>query len=254
MLMRLLFLSRVPLAFLALTACSNQIVSTTAAGGSTSTSGTQATNATTGTHATTGTQSTSNTASTGSGVSHGCKTSADCNGNPCVALTPGGYQVCITPPPEATMCIDMMTDQCCTSADCAAKGGGGCYAAMNLQFCGGAQLSSNWCVKDGCMSDADCAGTGSPAICAPAGAFSEPKRECFAAYCKTDADCTTMAGGACVVIGNNGCCKLPAPFGLACVYPGDCVNNTDCGNTQQQCGINPATGRSQCQMAQGCPG
>lgn len=255
MLMRLHFLSTAPLAFIALTACSNQIVSTTAAGGATSTTGTQGTNATTGTHATTATTGTQSTGtSTGSGVSHGCKSSADCNGNPCVPLTPGGYQVCITLPPEATTCTDPMTDQCCTSADCASKGGGSCYAAMYLQFCGGAQLLSNMCVKDGCMSDADCAGFGEPAICAPAGAFNEAKRQCFVAYCKTDADCTAKPGGACVVVGNNNCCKLPAPSGLACVYPGDCIQNGDCGTMQQQCAINTMTHESQCQMTVGCPG
>ena len=171
----------------------------------------------------------------------------------CAALTPGGYQVCLTVPPEATACQMMGTDQCCTTADCATKGGGGCFGSQNLQFCGGAQLQSNQCVADGCTSDADCVKNVGPAICAPAGAFNSPKRFCLTAYCKTDADCSAKPGGACLLIGNNDCCKFASPDGLGCVYSGDCVKNTDCP-MGDSCTIDP-TGRSMCKQGVGaCPG
>lgn len=112
-------------------------------------------------------------------------------------------------------------------------------------------LPYNECVDDQCTKDSDCMG-GQPSICAPAGAFGYPKRQCFPAYCKTDADCNKMPGGACIVVGENPCCTLPSPDGLACVYPGDCVKDKDCpGGT---CTIDPTKSESACGPADpGCP-
>jgi hypothetical protein len=243
--MRFLLLWATPLALATLTGCNGNVIRTSSAGGSASTTTSN------GTGSTTGSQSTS----TGTGGPHGCQSAADCGGKTCAPLTPGGYQVCLTAPPEATMCQGMMgVDQCCTSADCATKGGGSCYASMNLQFCGGAQLQANLCVADGCTTDADCVKNAGPAICAPAGAFNSPKRVCLAAYCKTDLDCTAKPGGACLLVGNNDCCKYASPDGLACVYAGDCVKNTDCP-MGDACHIDMTTGRSACKQGIGaCPG
>jgi Cys-rich repeat protein len=195
------------------------------------------------------------TSSTSSGsVSHGCKTNADCGGGTCQALTPGGYSVCLSTPAEATTCqMGGPPMQCCSSAQCASMGGGSCYPSQSLQFCGGAQLQSNTCVTDRCTSDADCVKNTAPAICAPAGTFGNPMRFCLNAWCKTDADCTTKPGGACVLVGNNPCCKLPAPDGLACVYPGSCVTDSDCPKGQV-CHLD-SSGVSRCTANMiGCPG
>ncbi len=172
----------------------------------------------------------------------------------CVPLTPGGFQVCLTIPPEATTCMGMMgTDQCCTSADCASKGGGKCYASTNLQFCGGAQLQENLCVADQCTKDSDCTMNGTNGVCAPAGAFDSPTRTCVTAYCKTDADCKASPGGACLLVGNNDCCKYPSPAGLGCVYPGACTKTSDC-MMGELCTID-SSGKSVCKTGfMGCPG
>jgi hypothetical protein len=125
---------------------------------------------------------------------------------------------------------------------------------MDLQFCGGAQIQANLCVADQCKTDADCVKNSAPAICAPAGAFSSPGRACLNAWCKTDADCTAKAGGACLLIGNNPCCKYPQPDGLGCVYPGDCTKDADCP-MGDACHIDTGTGESHCTQAIGaCPG
>src|SRR5262245_18697358 len=51
-----------------------------------------------------------------------CKSDADCQfGGPCLPVTPGGYKVCGSFPPEATECdpSDPSGLMCCKSADCA---------------------------------------------------------------------------------------------------------------------------------------
>jgi hypothetical protein len=126
-------------------------------------------------------------------------------------------------------------DTCCTSADCA--NGARCYASLVITECSGgpAQPLYNTCVNDECATDADCAGKGSGQICAPAGAFDHPVRACLAAHCRTDADCTARPCGACVPVAQP-CCAYPA--GLACVYPGGCHDNADCG-AGNTCEIDP---------------
>ncbi len=118
-------------------------------------------------------------------------------------------------------------DACCDSTECT---GGSCYAAADLQFCGGAFPEFNVCSADACVSDADCTASSPSSLCAPAGAFGQPKRFCLTAYCKTDADCTAEAGGLCRLVGGDPCCSHPAPDGLGCVYPGGCAVDADCPN------------------------
>ncbi len=178
-----------------------------------------------------------------------CATAADCPGGSCGELTPGGYKVCLTIPPPASGCSTSM-DQCCTSADC--PNGAPCYSTDVITICKGgpAMPIFNECVADSCASDTDCAGGTGPQICAPAGAFGYPLHACFPAACHTDADCTAAPCGACVTVSSS-CCALPA--GLACVYPGGCRKDADCG-TGNSCLIDPASGASHCVTgSQPCP-
>src|SRR6185437_5821899 len=138
-------------------------------------------------------------------------------------------------------------NQCCTTSDCTA--GAGCYPAGEIQACGGAFPGYNICISDSCASDADCAKN---EICAPAGAFGYPKRQCFAADCKMDADCTAKPGGACVPIGGNHCCSLPIPDGLGCGYPGNCAGGTSCPSGQE-CRLDTTSGMASCQPTNPCP-
>src|SRR6185312_15335209 len=116
-------------------ACGSNVVSQQTGGASTSSTthtgaggiaSTAASTAATGTggatssmfsSATTGSTTASTSSSgTGGGSAHGaCQTSADCGGNPCEPITPGGYLVCLTPVAEATSCQFMgPPNQCCT--------------------------------------------------------------------------------------------------------------------------------------------
>jgi hypothetical protein len=189
-------------------------------------------------------------ASTGGGVHGDCMTNADCGSGMCVPITPGGYLICVDDPMQATTCP--MGSTCCTASDCTPNGG--CYEAMDLQFCGGAQLGGNGCAADACQKDSDCTTQFGPGLCTPSGAFGLPKRQCLAGFCRTDADCNAKPGGACMLVGENPCCSHDQPNGLGCVYPGDCVKNADCGGTNQ-CQLDTATGGSHCtQGPGGCPG
>lgn len=230
------------LGVLGLAGCDSTIETATGSGGSGGSTSANTTSAMSTTVAT--------STSTSSGMQSGeCSTAADCNGAPCIELTPGGYTVCASMPDEATMCQGAGADECCDSTDCAA---GACYEAVDLQFCGGAFPAFNVCVDDACTTDADCTASSTNSICAPASAFGQPKRFCMTAYCKTDADCTAEAGGVCRLVGNDPCCSHPAPDGLACVYPGDCALDADCPN-DGTCHLD-ANGASQCGPPNmGCP-
>jgi len=230
-----------------LAACGNVIVDssgTTGSGAGTTGSGA----GTTGTGGSTTATGGSTTSGCGGSTAGDCQTDADCMGGTCAPLTPGGYLVCLDVAPPATSCAVPKTpmDQCCTSADC--KGGKACYSTGVLTLCLGGPPPEiyNACVSDQCQSDADCAAGTAPAICAPAGAFNYPLRECFTAYCRTDADCTAQPCGACVTV-SQPCCGVPA--GLACVYPGGCSKNADCGQGST-CQIDPAKGAGVCTTAQ----
>ena len=179
-----------------------------------------------GTSATTGVGAST---STGSGGSPGdCATNDDCPGGQCVEIVPGGFRVCVTLPPEATQCDPSHTqDQCCTSADCAAQGGGRCYDNQSIPFCGGAfPAPENVCFVDSCTADADCfGGTTGETVCAPAGVSGFPGKSCVMTFCRADSDCTAQAGGICAPV-QDACCGLVA--GLACIYPDGCRSNADC--------------------------
>lgn len=182
-----------------------------------------------------------------------CQSSADCSGNPCVEATPGGYKICQTAPPEATGCTNdagPITDGCCTSADC--QGGGLCFDQSKLPACGGPfPASYNACIGDACQGDADCADSeGIPRVCAPRGAWGNPVRACVNAYCKTDADCAAAEGGRCAPV-LWACCATP--LGLACVYPGGCTRDSDCG-TDGTHACQVKDGKGQCVAGPtGCP-
>ena len=182
----------------------------------------------------------------GSGGAGGdCTTSADCGGAPCVAIVPGGFRVCAPVPPEATSCVPARpTDQCCTSADCAATGGGRCYFSNGLPFCGGAvPAPANICFSDNCTRDEDCfGGTTGEAACVPAGVSGFPGRACLMTFCRRDADCTAEPGGVCATV-RDACCGLVA--GLACVYRSGCRTNADC--EAGSCVLDTARGIGRCE-------
>jgi hypothetical protein len=207
---------------------------TTGTGGT----GTSATSAVTGT----------SSGSTCTGPTGDCMTDADCGSGACAPVTPGGYRVCLEMPPEATSCSPPLngTTQCCKSADCKQ---GKCYSTKSVPRCAGPAQIYNECAVDTCTSDAQCANELFPPICIPAGAFGYPTRTCFAAYCHTDADCTAQPCGVCAPI-TGPCCSFPA--GLACVYPGGCTKNADCG-PNKACMINPMTRSSECTYPPPCP-
>jgi len=167
-----------------------------------------------------------------------CSTDADCNGQHCVEVAPGGYKICLHPPPEATTCSPPggpEPDQCCKSTEC--QGGGKCYSSQSLPYCGGVGIPMhNQCAGDGCQKDGDCFGPVAQ-ICAPAGAFGSPGKACVNAYCKTDADCTAKPDGRCRPI-LQGCCAIPE--GLACVYAGGC-DAACAADGGKHCEIDPAS-------------
>jgi hypothetical protein len=185
------------------------------------------------------------------GVGGDCTGDAQCKGGHCLELTPGGYKVCAQVPPEATACMTMAQDKCCSSADC--TGGGKCYPSTDLGgACAGPFMPPhNECVTEQCTKDADCAAVVSqvPTICAPAGTIGYPTRFCFIAYCRTNADCTAASGGRCATIGQP-CCTTPA--GLGCVYPGGCAQDSDCQSGS--CHLDEASGTGRCLPGvAGCP-
>lgn len=199
-----------------------------------------------------GTSTTGTTTTTSSGGSlptGDCQAQSDCGGAECAPLTPGGYKVCLQLPPEATGCDvgGNPPDQCCGSADCPE---GKCYSSMDVPLCGGVQPLYNECVVDECQSDGDCK-LGVPALCVPAGAYG-PMRRCVVAYCKTNADCLAEPGGYCAPI-ENPCCQIP--LAVACVYPGGCHEQADCGaDFTKRCDIDPATKKAVCMDGGvGCP-
>lgn len=191
------------------------------------------------------TGSASSDASSGSGGSIGdCTTNDDCEGAPCVPIVPGGYRVCAALPPEATSCDPAhIDDQCCSSADCAKRGGGRCYLSSDFPFCGGAVPPlHNLCAHDGCTNDADCfGGTTGQAACVPPGVTGFPMASCLMTFCRQDADCKAAPGGYCAPVVDP-CCGLLA--GLACIYPGGCRSNLDCESGG--CVLDTAKGVGRC--------
>lgn len=178
--------------------------------------------------------------STGDGGSaqgtHGdCATDADCSGGTCAAVTPGGYQICLSAPPEATGCTQdgPVPDECCASSDCVV---GKCYSTQSVPYCGGAYPAPyNACIEDACDSDADCGALSQvPMICAPAGAFGQPMRACVAAGCHTDADCDAAPGGVCRPVADV-CCATPQA--ITCVYPDGCASDADCSPGEEHCEV-----------------
>jgi hypothetical protein len=242
---------RIPLLLLLsgiVAACGSTVVETQtgsgAGGGKTTTSTSTNTNASTG-------PGTGAWPGTGGGSSSGdCATDADCMGGTCASITPGGYKVCLNPPPEATACNTPepgVMDQCCTSANCM---GAKCYLnSWEHQCSGPVVVPSNECISDLCTSDAMCGNQVAPQLCAPAGAFGSPVRTCMIAFCKTDGDCKAKPGGICVPV-SQPCCQVPG--GLGCVYPGGCRKDSDCGG-MDACQLDMKSGTGQCVASQGCP-
>jgi hypothetical protein len=140
-----------------------------------------------------------------------------------VALTPGGFRVCQTPPQKATVCGVPALDQCCAGMPCADNAP--CYAGPLVPLCAGIPMPAhNQCAVDQCSQDADCA---AGQLCGLAGTLGAEIRSCVPAACKVDGDCAASAGGVCAPV-NEPCCGVSA--GLSCVYPiGGCRRNDDCG-------------------------
>jgi hypothetical protein len=166
-----------------------------------------------------------------------CETDADCRQSKCVEVTPGGFRVCLNPPPEATSCNMSTQDQCCSPADC--KLPGRCYLAP--QPCTGpVMLPHNVCMTDQCQSDMDClVGTNLSAICVEPGVFGRPVRSCVPALCRIDTDCTEEPSGICAPV-TDFCC---GSITMACVYPSNGCRGTD-GCNNQFCVIQGS--RAQC--------
>ncbi len=153
-----------------------------------------------------------------------CLTFADCGGDQCVELIPGGYRVCVAPVPEATTCSSP-TGQCCKSADCTqGPGTAKCILGPIEPSCGGVVVvPTNVCATDACMSASDCMGTNP--ICVPAGALDRKAARCISGGCRFDHDCTAEPGGICVPVANP-CCDTV--LGLFCVYRDGCRSNANC--------------------------
>lgn len=215
---------------------------TTGAGGATTAStstGTSAGSSASSTSTGTGTSATSSTG-TGPGPQSGdCATDADCPGSKCVEVTPGGFKVCLTPPPEVTSCQGG-SGGCCKSADCNANAGEKCYPPFG--YCGGIVGPVNQCLSAQCQNNSDCAGDGG--ICLKAGMAGYPVNACIPAHCQHDSECTAQPGGECAPV-KTPCCTVDVE--LYCVYPnGGCRSDKDCGGNTKFCVIKPTTQLPQC--------
>lgn len=168
-----------------------------------------------------------------------CDSPDDCPGGDCFEL-PGGFRTCKTPVVEATECMDLENDECCTSEEC---DGDDICVQMPDVYCGGpAPLVRNECVPtDDFCQGLDCGK--SSAACIPPGVYGYATGVCAASYCNADADCDDEAGGRCVPVFNP-CCG--AVSGFFCAYPSDgCRDQPDCGD-DAHCQGNFETGRSEC--------
>jgi len=166
----------------------------------------------------------------GSSVNSGdCEKNADCGGDPCVELYPGGYRVCAMKVVETTTC-STPAGQCCKGADCRgdARASATCVLGPIEPSCGGpAILATNVCASDACAIAADC--PGAQGICAPAGTLGRKAARCLDGGCRLDSDCTTEPGGICVPVASQ-CCADPS--GLFCLYHDGCRSNADCKPTE----------------------
>jgi len=155
-----------------------------------------------------------------------CDTKDDCGGDPCVELVPGGYRVCISPVPEATMC-SVPPGTCCRSSDCSGTANGKCVLGPAQPSCGGpAIVPTNVCVVDACKRATDCPGVN--AICQPPGMLGAKAGRCVNGGCLYDRDCPG-SGASCAPIVDS-CCN--AFVGLYCVYPDGCRSDSNCPTAQ----------------------
>jgi len=170
-----------------------------------------------------------------------CAVDGDCPGGRCVALTPGGARVCRFTPQPVTSCGPGEMG-CCDSAACPA--GERCFPPVG--YCGGLVGPMNRCLRDGCVTDEDCAADAG--ICALAGDLGLFVNTCVAAaHCQRDADCSAGPGGVCRPL-EDPCCHQV--FALWCWYPGGCTASADCDGGA--CG-DPATGAATCVPRPTCP-
>jgi len=138
-----------------------------------------------------------------------CDSDADCPGQKCVEVTPGGFRVCTTTPVESNGCV-----QPCPAGE-------KCFSEFG--YCGGIVGPMDQCYADACQNMGDCkAGD----ICVAAGVLGRPVNMCMALGCKHDTDCTAAPGGSCAPV-DSACCGIIES--LYCVYPGEgCRHETDC--------------------------
>jgi len=193
-----------------------------ASGASTSTSTTSSTGSSTGGGASTGASTGgggSGGAGGGTGASGGtggtamqsgdCNSDADCPGQACVEVTPGGFRTCTTTPVPSADCNQV----CPPDSECFEEFG----------YCGGIVGPMAQCYADECQQDPDCDGG---AICADKGVLERPVNLCMPAGCKLDTDCKEVPGGICAPV-DSPCCGIIE--GLYCVYPGTgCRHDSDC--------------------------
>jgi hypothetical protein len=182
-----------------------------------------------------------------------CHSDTDCPAGPCVAITPGGFRVCVSPPTVATACTGSL-DQCCPAAQEACAGNAPCYVGPLVPVCSTLPpVHHNVCGVDQCSTNVDCA---PGQICAPAGVLGLEIRACIAAHCKVDTDCTAHPGGVCAPV-QAPCCNAVA--GLFCVYPGSggCRRDADCASLPGAttfCSPDSTSGVASCQTGSpACP-
>ncbi|MEJ7732627.1 MAG: hypothetical protein WKG00_25915 [Polyangiaceae bacterium] len=138
-----------------------------------------------------------------------CDGDADCPGQACVEVTPGGFRTCTTTPTPSANCAKA----CPPDSECFEEFG----------YCGGIVGPMAQCYADECQLDSDCGGS---AICADAGVLDRPVNLCMPTGCKVDTDCKAEPGGVCAPV-DSPCCGIIE--GLYCVYPSTgCRHDSDC--------------------------
>ena len=104
---------------------------------------------------------------------------------------------------------------CDSDGDCAERPGGECHPGFPDGGTTGYDPGLvQTCRYAECRADVDC---GEGALCIPRG-FLAPVERCIAATCRSSADCTRAAGGACRVMSTE---RRGATYEAHCVYPDD---------------------------------
>jgi hypothetical protein len=139
-------------------------------------------------------------------------------------------------PPQSLLCKE--------DADCGQGKNGRCLPMARVIGCA--------CSYDGCFGDGDCAQTGGPCECRPAGGTTTAANVCKGGNCRTDEDCG--AGGYCSPSFGS-CGRYLGVVAYYCHTPKDkCVDDADCAGTAgADCRYNQVMGAWMCETTQ-CAG